>query len=513
MCAALAAVVTIQQVDQASACDANPTPYDVELADPGTSFEVRLVGSEHGSFEISEGTGHPVLPIFDWTDKSKVANYQYASFEDGVFVGTGTNVTDVKPEEMGFHSWQRDLHQLYQTDHSLERRRLMEGAPEYEFDEKLGRRRLVGSVGVLKNLVVLVRFADHTTRCLPPQEDFDTLFNSDVAVAGTAPSGSIKMLYDENSYGQLTVESVVTDWITVSVTEQAASGGDNGFNPPTAELWPALTEALDIAAQTIDIADFDADGDGIIDGITFLHSGQGGENGGTDCWGQAQPNRIWSHKWQFPTHYVDGIAVSKYNISPGLWGLGCDCEIGHIGVIAHEIGHFIGLPDLYDGSGGSGAGSFAIMANSWGHDGTQNNPPPFCAQSKIDLGWVTPTTLSQDGVYTITHGKSDIYSPSNSFGNAYFKVDFGFTSSSECVRIMNRFSFRWLWLFIIIIIIIIIAWTLVPFRVSLTIFFYLNCSSSFTMTYIGCAPIIPVGTCCLRFLKITDTMVPILVRA
>ena len=45
-----------------------------------------------------------------------------------------------------------------------------------------------------------------------------------------AISGSVKMLYLENSYDQLTLESTVTDWYTVSYTEAEAAGGDSGFS-------------------------------------------------------------------------------------------------------------------------------------------------------------------------------------------------------------------------------------------------------------------------------------------
>ena len=50
-------------------------------------------------------------------------------------------------------------------------------------------------------------------------------------------------------------------------------------------------EAVELAGADYDLADFDEDGDGNIDALTFLHSGQGAElSGSDDCWGTV---RFW----------------------------------------------------------------------------------------------------------------------------------------------------------------------------------------------------------------------------
>lgn len=71
------------------------------------------------------------------------------------------------------------------------------------------------------------------------------------------------------------------------------------FDFSTTNLHEALREALDYLDDNniIDFKDFDADGDGMIDAITFLHSGYGAEWGQTDCYGAQKADRIWSHKW------------------------------------------------------------------------------------------------------------------------------------------------------------------------------------------------------------------------
>lgn len=87
-----------------------------------------------------------------------------------------------------------------------------------------------------------------------------------------------------------------------------------------------------------------------------------------------------------------------------MWGTS-GTERGRVGVIAHELGHFIGsLNDLYDTDGpgyGSGVGSFSLMANAWGFDASQNNPPLMDCWSRSRLGWVVPTTVSTPGEYEV----------------------------------------------------------------------------------------------------------------
>jgi M6 family metalloprotease-like protein len=93
------------------------------------------------------------------------------------------------------------------------------------------------------------------------------------------------------------------------------------------------------------------------------------------------------------------VAMSrKYHTEPERRGFDNDPGsqgITRIGVICHENGHFLDLPDLYDYGGDSaGVGNFCLMAGgSWnGNYGTQ--PAHMSAWCKKILGWLTPTTLT-----------------------------------------------------------------------------------------------------------------------
>jgi M6 family metalloprotease-like protein len=76
-----------------------------------------------------------------------------------------------------------------------------------------------------------------------------------------------------------------------------------------------------------------------------------------------------------------------------------------MGLIAHEMGHDLGLPDLYDTDGatngyGDGVGEFCLMAGGdWlGYPGGYA-PAQLCAWAKIDEGWITPTKVwNQDSL-------------------------------------------------------------------------------------------------------------------
>jgi len=273
----------------------------------------------------------------------------------------------------------------------------------------------------------MIQFSNHAGRALPSSSDINILFNAPGGDPQLAPTGSVRDVYLQNSYGQMELNSDVSGWITLSKSEQYYANGQSGDGT----LWEALREALDTLDQAIDFTQYDADSDGYIDSIAFIHSGYGAEWGGTDEDGVASADRIWSHRWaiQNPSWTsTEGVRVSDYHISPALWRTS-GSDIGRIGVIAHETGHFFGLPDLYDtNGGGAGIGSYGLMANSWDFSGSQLCPPHFSPWSKLQLGWINPVDISQSGEYTI--GQSET-------SNEYFVITDGFPGN-EYLMIENR---------------------------------------------------------------------------
>jgi len=293
----------------------------------------------------------------------------------------------------------------------------------------------------IRNLVLMIRFSDYNDTNTPPVEDMELLMNADEPDGRVVITESVKSFYTKQSQGKLELDNVLTGWIDVPFTEAEAAGPcvldeslevsdrEDGYeccngvcysDPtfaaplPEAQLQNAIMFALEAYEAQIgaeEFLKFDSDGDNNIDMFTVVHSAKGAESSGGNY---IFKESIWSHKYylNIKTYFdtgdytpytmpLSGLTISNYNVNPGQWHEGTytetneDVQIAHFAVIAHECGHFLGLPDLYDTDYSSlGLGAFCTMANSWGIDGTQNYPPSFSAPMKEQLGWLETIDLN-----------------------------------------------------------------------------------------------------------------------
>lgn len=266
-------------------------------------------------------------------------------------------------------------------------------------------RNLVESTGYIRILVLLIQFTDHAERIMPPMEAYDDLINGQ-ELSDVIPTGSMSQFILDNSYGKLRVEAEVVNWTVTDNTETYYSFQRSGL---TEDLRFAYYPALDkLEKEGFDFSRFDQDGDGKIDTILMLHSGFAAEVGGTDCYtGVPYQARIWAHamggvtdNWVSPS---TGIQAGAYAVSTAIRGH-CHSRPARIGVTTHEWLHLLGLPDLIDGSGewiGRGLGEFDIMANAHARNGAQIYPAHMSPWTKMELGWVEPIEITEDGLYKI----------------------------------------------------------------------------------------------------------------
>lgn len=227
---------------------------------------------------------------------------------------------------------------------------------------------------------------------------------------GPWTSGTMRQYWSEVSYGLFDVTGTVFDWVSLSQPESYYSGGAfyNGTVPGISHTGDMIKEILDSLDPTTDFGAFDNDGpdgvpnsgddDGFVDVLLVVHPTFGAE-----CIGESSPH-IWSHSWTYSSWPVSGwepyptndpaagggsIRIDDYIVVPSL---SCETGIIEIGVICHELGHAIGLPDLYDWNGGSsGIGYWGLMgAGNWN---TPASPAHPCAWSREQLGWLNPVEI------------------------------------------------------------------------------------------------------------------------
>jgi immune inhibitor A len=261
-------------------------------------------------------------------------------------------------------------------------------------------------------------------------EDFSQPYYEDLLFSEAKGAVSMRNYYLEQSSGAYSVNGEVTDWVQVPY-RAAHYGRDYCGSIVCAQTWRFVEDSVnawwneavasmgeagakDYLAQfdVWDRYDYDGDGnfdepDGYIDHFQSVHAGEGQETGG----GSYGTDAIWSHRWYVQTTPIGGGGplvggeLVPFGGTPlgdsGLWigDYTIEPENGGVGVFAHEFGHDLDLPDLYDTSGNTGGAEnstafWTLMSSgSYGNsgkpeDGIGTEPTHMGAWEKFQLGWL-----------------------------------------------------------------------------------------------------------------------------
>lgn len=274
---------------------------------------------------------------------------------------------------------------------------------------------LIQPSGSWRAIALLVHFTDN--QAATGATYFDTLLFANSA-------GTMRDYYQEVSYGILDVVSVnlpsTIGWMTMPQTYAYYVNGDNGFGAYPQNARRLAEDAVWAADPFIDYAQYDNDGDGLVESLFVIHAGPGAELTGN-------VNHIWSHKWSMVNDpIVDGVKLNNYTMEPEFWVAPGDMTIG---VYAHELAHAFGLPDLYDSDGSAyGIGDWGLMAGGSWNGVLGNSPAWLSAWSRAFLGFVTPTNVSANltGVsIPAAETSQTVYRlwTGGAMGNEYFLVE------------------------------------------------------------------------------------------
>ncbi len=233
----------------------NPLPYQVTYEDGSQSplLRLKMKGDELSS-EVYEETldGFTVGPS---TDLGGKYTYRDVNMETGDLIDTGLVAGEADPYSMKVHKnaavesslmkAKNIAHPLFKEENGS---RKLRGPNVPEKDQRSHRRTVITS-GNMANLVLPIRFSDHTSRTLPSRAELNTLMNND-GPDPLAPTGSVRDVFLESSHNTLTIDSTVVDWITIDYTEAQCAGGSSG-------LWTGIHTCLANALTKLDQSGFD----------------------------------------------------------------------------------------------------------------------------------------------------------------------------------------------------------------------------------------------------------------
>jgi len=259
--------------------------------------------------------------------------------------------------------------------------------------------------GILPVVLVLGLFSDSPEPPVTHEDLQAALFD------GPSDFGTVSGYFDEVSGGRLGMTAQTLPWVRTSVTLAQAVGDSYGLGDD-AMTGTFLFEAVAAVDGGFDFGLFDNDGpdgvpnsgddDGFVDAVAFQFLEVSASCGGPGIWPHRSRLGGWNNDEPYVTDDIRAnggfIRVNDYTIQSAM-----DCggtEVQKATTMAHELGHVLGLPDLYDRSQGIlpeerrwVVGCWSLMAaGAWGC-GTTNReewvrPTHMGAWEKDRLGWL-----------------------------------------------------------------------------------------------------------------------------
>ncbi|GEM_PF-826638 len=280
--------------------------------------------------------------------------------------------------------------------------------------------------GQLNNIVIFIKFSD-SPDFSTPLSNYQQMFNASAA-------NSMKRYFQAASYNQLTVDSYFypapvgntvicyQDTLPRSYFQlYHITNNPNGYSGDTERKnreHALLQRAVDFVNTNSPIPtslNIDGDNDGLVDNVCFIIQGQ------TDAWA----NLLWPHQWSLysVTVNINGKRVYNYNFQ-----LENSLNNSGTSVLAHEMFHSLGAPDLY-----RYVNKTIVPIGSWDLMATNLNPPQhMSAWMKHKYGqWINSDnvpTITTSGTYTLSpvasSSTNNIYRLNSWKANEYYLLEY-----------------------------------------------------------------------------------------
>lgn len=396
---------TLTELSTPSNCIASPDPLVITQAD---QTQITVVGKGNLNNNWTESVdGFTIV-------KNSNGIYEYAHLVNGDLQASGVKARDPQQRTTSELSFVSSLTPSIKPMPSA-----LKGSVLNQVRKQI-QNKTYPTTGNIRVLALLIDYPDLQSTYL--KSDFDSLLNGSNYPIG---HGSFKTFYETSSHGLLTIDVDVMGWYRAD-SNYIYYSYDSGY-ARAADLVREAVDAAELAGANF--SNYDNDNDGDVDGILTVHAGPGAEVG-------SQTQYIWSHRWvlnggNLGSVFYDGVWINDYMMNPETRGTLSNPSLVDVGVFCHEFGHNLGLPDLYDtdqSNGDSeGIGNWGIMSGgTWLGGG--DYPANFCAWSRIENGWDTPTqlTIGINGNYTMNPAslnQNEIYQINTQNSNEYFLLE------------------------------------------------------------------------------------------
>lgn len=276
--------------------------------------------------------------------------------------------------------------------------------------------------GIEYILVLRIDFPDK-----PGKRHADELNSAIFGTEGT----SVRLYFQEVSYGQMSILPGYLGGVVPSGNRWYRAKKKSSYygeGTISVERYRELVlEACISADPGVDFSRYDRDGDGYVDHLIIIHSGNDEASTGI-------PEDIWSAAIDSVPGVYDNVRIASAMIlaeDPNESSI-------NIGIYCHEIFHDFGAPDLY--SWDYPVGFWCLMGMFGPYLGNGQYPSHICGYLKWDFdadvsngihGWIEPITLKESGTYSIDSFEL-------TYGNRLYKVDIPGKRGKEYFLLENR---------------------------------------------------------------------------
>lgn len=226
-------------------------------------------------------------------------------------------------------------------------------------------------------------------------KEYSNVYGQNLELQVTIP-GSARDYFRAQSFGQFVPQfDVIGPVVLDSIRAYYGGNNKNGSDKNTSGMIrEACQKAYDMGLT--DFADYDNDGDGVVDVVYVVYAGSDEAQTGIDeC--------VWAKASTTSLTLGNGMKIGRYACSGELV---IDLPVvAGIGTFVHEFSHILGLPDFYN----TKADDFTMDSWSVLDYGMYNAegfvPCAYTAFERYSLGWVPMRTL--DAPETLCVGTTD----------------------------------------------------------------------------------------------------------